>query len=704
VVLAELSIASAALGWLATFLVHSTLWIGGAWLLARRVESAAWRERLWRGSIAGGLLTSALVLALPGARLGWRWEIPASEVPANPSESSALDLSPITSGFPESWTAEPQSVSTRAPEASAPAPRSAAGFHWSWGSIQLALLGLWLTGATLSLAHLAWLHVRLGRSLRSRRRVADRSLISSVRRLTSHAGLARPPRLSTSTSLPAPVALARGEIVVPERALQRLGSAELESLLGHELAHLARRDPWWLFALNVSRRVLWLQPLLSLATARSIEAAEMRCDELAARWTRGELALARCLAEVATWIEGRPASRLLAGMAEQPSALVERVERLLSPRPASRTQGALVAAWLIGMLSALSCAGPKAGPSSNTSSTATAGEHDVRVAETVIYNPTSAPKQTDAHQGPGELVTLGYVFGDKSAKVPTLASSFEETSDSPSQLQDGTVGMADAVDDDRPIDEQIEQVLAEVRSKMQTMEQAHEATGETPGHIELELSVLLQRAEQLKLRRKLNPHVVSIHRDGSIVCCQQVLVPAGSEDDAPLTEHVRGLPTDLKFLRLQADGQASYALLHRLMKESAAPDVGITRFNLAVDGGAYMPLESSSKPDDLPNSINVSMFVGKDSNASAEGEGRRIAFGVGRRRDLFYRTEVSGHVGGDLQSLEAQLNEFHAEGFNYPVLIDAAPEARCSEVAAVCDIARKVGFPQIRFAVAAEER
>jgi beta-lactamase regulating signal transducer with metallopeptidase domain len=701
--LADPSFASSSLGWLATFLVHSTLWIGGAWLVARRVDSAAWRERLWRGSIAGGLLTSALVMALPTASVGWRWEMPASAVEPVATDRSALDVSPIAPVAPAATALESAARPSAGQARSTLAPSPARDSRVSWNAIQAALLVVWLTGAALSLAHFAWAHLRHARALRSRRRIDSGPMSEVLARVTARARLPHPPRLSTSAALASPVALARGEIVVPERALSCLGAAELESLLGHELAHVSRRDPWWLLALNVLRRALWLQPLLALATARAVEAAEMRCDELAARWTRGELALARCLAEVATWIEGRPASRLLAGMAEQPSALVERVERLLSPRPAPRAQGALVATWLIGMLSALSCAGPKAGPAP------TSGDHEASA--------TNAPSTRTPQESPEQLRSLGYVSGENSTDIvfeenttyiPTLAAVFEEVNDSPDLLQDGTVAMADADNDGRPIDEQIEQLHAEIRSKMKAMVEAYEATGETPDHIELELSVLLQRAEQLKLRRKLNPHVVWIHKDGSIVCCQQVLVPAGSDDDAPLIEHVRDLPMDLKFLRLQVDGQASHALLHRVLKASAAPDVGIQRFSLSVDGSSPRSFEtiaeSKSEPNDInlgqPNSIGIALFIGK----VPPGGDRRVVYSVHRRRDALSWGEGNGVFGvHDLPSLESKLQVFRSEGFDYPVLIDAAPEALCSEVLAVCDLARKVGFQQIRLAVATED-
>ncbi len=52
--------------WLLTYALHSTLLLGLAWLLTRRlVESPARREQLWKAALVGGLVTATLQTALP---------------------------------------------------------------------------------------------------------------------------------------------------------------------------------------------------------------------------------------------------------------------------------------------------------------------------------------------------------------------------------------------------------------------------------------------------------------------------------------------------------------------------------------------------------------------------------------------------------------------------------------------------------------
>lgn len=65
------SFASSPLGMVAAFLLtytlHSTLLLGGAWLVSRRLAGrhAALEEWIWRGALVGGMLTAALQLSLP---------------------------------------------------------------------------------------------------------------------------------------------------------------------------------------------------------------------------------------------------------------------------------------------------------------------------------------------------------------------------------------------------------------------------------------------------------------------------------------------------------------------------------------------------------------------------------------------------------------------------------------------------------------
>jgi len=192
----------------------------------------------------------------------------------------------------------------------------------------LALLGVWLLGAAAFVARLAFRRARFCRRLGERRELTGGPLVESLESLRAAAGIRRRIRLAVSPDLSGPVAMGASEICLPERVQTALGPAEQRAVLAHELGHLVRRDPTWLALGVVLENLLFVQPLNRMARRRVQEAAEYLCDDWAARQTGG-LTLARCLAEVATWLQGPRRAVPVSGMAENRSQLVERVRRLL---------------------------------------------------------------------------------------------------------------------------------------------------------------------------------------------------------------------------------------------------------------------------------------------------------------------------------------------------------------------------------------
>ncbi len=85
-------------GWLLTYLLHSTLLLGGAWLVTRRgALAAARREVLWKVALVGGLVSATAQAAVMGGSLGWSLPLPA---PA----SSTVSSTSAAQAEPEAWT------------------------------------------------------------------------------------------------------------------------------------------------------------------------------------------------------------------------------------------------------------------------------------------------------------------------------------------------------------------------------------------------------------------------------------------------------------------------------------------------------------------------------------------------------------------------------------------------------------------------
>ncbi|HEX2209837.1 MAG TPA: HEAT repeat domain-containing protein [Longimicrobium sp.] len=353
--MSEMALRAAA--WLLTYALHSTILLGTAALLARRVRGEAWRETLWKAALVGGLVTatvqtqsgyeSPLGTWRLGGTLDLAVQVADDAQPASPAPSTALPR-PVEAAPPAAASGSVGSIaspaSSKAASASTPvtAPESAVTPSVSTASFSIRLLvelavAAWAMVALLLIARIAWRQGRLRRMLRGRDTVADDALLAMLAGLRRNAGLWRPVRLTACEATPTPLALGGGEVCVPPRFLVDLDPEQQRSALAHELAHLARRDPAWHFAVAVIEAVFFFQPLNRLARLRLRESAEFLCDEWAARHTGSPLGLARCLAEVASWVApGRPS--IPAGtmaMAEGGSPLVQRVQRLTAWRGGS---------------------------------------------------------------------------------------------------------------------------------------------------------------------------------------------------------------------------------------------------------------------------------------------------------------------------------------------------------------------------------
>ncbi len=336
-------------GWLFTYLLHSSLLLGLAWLITRRVAvPAAVRDIIWKSALVGGLVTASIqgglayeplggALVLPGLQSDVIGRIPTSrELPLH--EWSGVLVGGAVQGAAPGTVRAPGVVSVEAPSGSsseaATAPtapvRSVAG-EWSrwwlpvllesWGAIALALSLLYLVQRR-----------RAMRRIGPRAPVADARLIAMLQGLRLAGGVRPQIRLTAAEGLASPVALGHDEIVLPPAALTDLNPEQQRSMLAHELAHLARRDPAWLAAACLLERIFFLQPLNRVARVRLQEAAEYLCDDWAVTRTGSGVSLATCLVKVAEWAHTPPHPVPLAGMAEHRSQLVTRIHRLIEGR------------------------------------------------------------------------------------------------------------------------------------------------------------------------------------------------------------------------------------------------------------------------------------------------------------------------------------------------------------------------------------
>jgi hypothetical protein len=159
------------------------------------------------------------------------------------------------------------------------------------------------------------------------------------------------------------MALGRGEICLPPRALDDLPGPALSAVLAHEVAHLERQDNGWLTAGAVIEAVLFFQPLTRIARRQLSAAAELACDERAVELTASPVDLARSIAIVAAWQLGRHEAVPVAAMARTPidGDVVDRVKRLLAEPPPERPGAGGRSRLVFGVLIACGLVAPAIG-------------------------------------------------------------------------------------------------------------------------------------------------------------------------------------------------------------------------------------------------------------------------------------------------------------------------------------------------------
>ena len=236
-----MALALVAVAFLLTYLVHSTILLGGAWALSATevVKSPHARDWLWKVCLAGGLVTATVQAASPYQGLGRTFRLSQAANTARPEAAppAAAPGAPAASrAAPGTAPAAGRDVGSRASVSagSEVAARSAAPTAAFSGSdpytlapnpgssvppIWLFALGAWMLIAAGLLVRLAVRRRGFCRRLASRHELTGGPVVEMLESLRAGAGVRRRIRLRASADLTGPVAMGSSEICLPERAL-----------------------------------------------------------------------------------------------------------------------------------------------------------------------------------------------------------------------------------------------------------------------------------------------------------------------------------------------------------------------------------------------------------------------------------------------------------------------------------------------------
>lgn len=301
---------------LASALLHS-LWLGALLALAAACALAAMARftAAARHAVAMGFLTAMVLLPAGGFLRFWQLS----------GEQLSEGLLPVMT------VVEPVAMPGMHAQASS--------------AMHDAIVLMWLLGVALMLLRHAgglW-------AVRNMARAPHESLSPAwqarVRRLSGAMGIARDVVVHVSQDVVAPCAarVLRPVIWLPASLLARMPADQLEALIAHELAHIARKDWLWNGLQCVFEALLFFHPAAWWLGRRIRQEREHACDDLAVAACGDAIALAEALAA----LERQRQSPLHLALAANGGSLMQRITRLLSAPP---SRGSWVARITLGLV------------------------------------------------------------------------------------------------------------------------------------------------------------------------------------------------------------------------------------------------------------------------------------------------------------------------------------------------------------------
>ncbi len=219
-----------------------------------------------------------------------------------------------------------------------PAPAAAPSwFFRDWrltlpGRAGLVLAGAWLLLAAVRLGNLGLQLIQL-HVLKRRGASAPTEVRALFNTLGAELTPDRPTRLMLCPGKGAPMAVGflRPAVLLPEQVLAEAATAQLQQVLRHELAHVARRDDWANLTQQVVVAVLFYHPAVWWLSRRLTVEREIACDDHVLAATRTPCDYALFLTDFASRMRCRDVVAAPAAWNNK-HQLTERIAMILDPK------------------------------------------------------------------------------------------------------------------------------------------------------------------------------------------------------------------------------------------------------------------------------------------------------------------------------------------------------------------------------------
>ncbi len=201
------------------------------------------------------------------------------------------------------------------------------------GNWTSSLLFVWMAVCCVLLVRIVCGYLRL-RGLRKHARTPSADLVVRFEQCLRNSQISRAPQLLVSEEVISPLAAGflHPVVILPENLLEEISEPDLEYVLLHELAHVARRDDWTNLMGRLASAVLVFHPVAAWVLRRIQREREIACDDWVVAATGSAVSYAVTLGRLAEFCSARRRELLATEMANQSSNISERIEILLRPR------------------------------------------------------------------------------------------------------------------------------------------------------------------------------------------------------------------------------------------------------------------------------------------------------------------------------------------------------------------------------------
>lgn len=257
------------LGTLLRASLEATVVVGLVWGLCKATPTLPAAVRAWLWWLVSLKLVLGL-LPLPAVALPW---LPTTGLTwAAPSR---VESAPMTTLPGPTATRTVVDVERSVPVATSPQPVTIP-YETLW---PIALLALWVVAAIVQAAGLMRA-LRAARYLRRHAEPAAPGIVGRAAQLVRMFALPVMPRVLASrlSVVPLLTGVFRPAILLPVASTEALSRAELDLVLGHELAHVRRGDLVWGWIPAIAARLFFFHPLARLAVREYLAAREEACD------------------------------------------------------------------------------------------------------------------------------------------------------------------------------------------------------------------------------------------------------------------------------------------------------------------------------------------------------------------------------------------------------------------------------------------